>query len=135
MGGTVQDVKMVDPTLLAEGQRPGDRALLRASKCEECGRTEFPAHTTCPACASPSNQITLGPAGRLLGFTEVLHQPPGAELDVPYTIAVAAFDDVNLAVMGVLDHHMRSQDLEVGQPLEVTVVATRDSATYGFRLA
>jgi uncharacterized OB-fold protein len=128
-------VNLVDPTLLAEGQVAGDGALLRASKCGDCTRTEFPAHTVCPSCASASTEVLLGPAARLVSFTEVLHQPPGAEIDVPYTIVVAGFDADNLAVMGVLDHHVPSEELEVGQPLEVCVVPTRESATYGFRLA
>ncbi len=126
---------LVDPTLLAEGQEPGDSALLRASTCDGCGRSEFPAHTTCPSCTGASKEIILGPAARLVSFTEVLHQPPGAEIDVPYTIVVAGFDADNLAVMGVLDHHVPAEELEVGQPLEVCVVPTRASATYGFRLA
>lgn len=127
---------LVDASLLAEGSEPGDAALLRASTCDACGRTEFPAAgATCPNCAGPSREIALGPAAHLVNFTEVLHRPPGAEVDVPYTIAVAGFGASNVAVLGVLDHHVPSAELEIGQPLEVCVVATRTAATFGFRLS
>lgn len=131
----MQPTNLVDPSLLTEAREPGDRAFLRASTCDECGRTEFPAHEICPSCTTPSTVVPLGPTARLVSFTEVLHQPPGAEIDVPYTIVVAGFDSHNLAVMGVLDHHLPSGELEAGQSLEVCVIPTRESATYGFRLA
>ena len=127
--------RLINPTLLTEGSHPGDKALLRASKCEECGRTEFPAHSTCPACTALSTEVTLGPSARLVSFTEVLHQPPGADMDVPYTIVVAGFDGDNLAVIGVLDHHVSTDQLEVGQRLEACVVATGSASTFGFTLA
>ncbi len=107
---------------------------LRASRCPTCGRTEFPALDTCPACGAEAAPVALGPSATLAGFTEVLHPPPGAEVDVPYTIAVAAFADGNLAVMGLLDGHVPSGDLVVGARLEVCELATRTAAMYGFRL-
>ena len=113
--------------------RVGDVATLRASRCDDCGRTEFPARTSCPACAGRTVQIQLGPAARLQGFTAVLHSPPGADVDVPYTIAVAAFPE-NIAVLGLLDRHVSDSELSVGDSLEVCVVATRTKFTYGFRL-
>jgi uncharacterized OB-fold protein len=107
---------------------------LRASRCPACTRVEFPALTTCPACGSAAVSVTLGPTASIAGFTEVLHAPPGAEVDVPYTIAVAAFGDANLAVMGLLDQHVPCTELAIGDPLTVCVVATRTGSTYGFRV-
>ena len=69
----------------------GARLTLRGSRCTSCGRVEFPALTDCPADGDAVEYIELGPDAVLQGFTEVLHPPPGAEVDVPYTLAVAAF--------------------------------------------
>jgi uncharacterized OB-fold protein len=110
------------------------RITLHASVCPSCNRTEFPALTMCPTCGSDASPIGLGPDAVLAGFTEILHPPPGAGVEVPYTIAVAAFADANLAVMGLLDHHIPSDELMIGLPLEVCRVETRTDSTYGFRL-
>jgi uncharacterized OB-fold protein len=112
----------------------GGRITLQASTCPSCNRTEFPALTRCPTCGSDASPVGLGPNAVLAGFTEVLHSPPGAEVDVPYTIAIAAFADANLAVLGLLDHHVPSDELTFGLPLEVCRVETRTDSTYGFRL-
>ena len=125
----VLDSLVTDPTAAV-----GTTATLRASHCSACGRTEFPALTSCPACGAEASTIALGPEATLGGFTAVLHAPPGAAVDVPYTLAVATFADANLAVMGLLDQHVAPDELQIGQPLEVCIVATREATTYGFRL-
>ena len=112
---------------------PGTATALRGSQCRECGRTEFPRLAECPACGGGIDDVRLGPEATLAGFTEVLHPPPGALVEVPYTIALAAFAQ-NLTVMGVLDHHMAAVNLAIGTPLEVCVVEYGEGRTYGFRL-
>ena len=87
------------------GANPGQRVALRGSGCPSCHRVEFPALDVCPACGSDVHPVELGPEATLAGFTEVLHPPPGAQVDVPYTVAVAAFEE-NLAVLGLLDRHI-----------------------------
>jgi uncharacterized OB-fold protein len=113
---------------------PGERVALRGSGCPSCRRVEFPALDVCPACGSDVHPVELGPEAILAGFTEVLHPPPGAQVEVPYTVAVAAFEE-NLAVLGLLDRPTAVAELEVGLPLEVCVVPVGDRLTYGFRLA
>ena len=111
----------------------GSSVALRGSLCRSCGRVEFPALAACPACDGEIDHVPLGPDAVLSGFTEVLHPPPGALVDVPYTLAVAAFAE-NLSVLGLLDHHVPVAELEIGAPLEVCVVAFGGGATYGYRL-
>jgi uncharacterized OB-fold protein len=112
---------------------PGERVALRGSGCTSCRRVEFPPLEVCPACGSEVHPVQLGPGATLAGFTEVLHPPPGAQVEVPYTIAVAAFD-AHLAVLGLLDRHTAVAALEIGMPIEVCVVPVGDRRTYGFRL-
>jgi uncharacterized OB-fold protein len=129
----VSEVFVKDELVTDPSARAGDRTTVRASRCASCLRTEFPAIATCPACGAPSPAIALGPDAVLSGFTEVLHPPPGAQVEVPYTIAVAAFPE-NIAVMGLLDRHVPAGELELGQPVEVCVVPTGAGLTYGYRL-
>lgn len=120
--------------LLWEPLSAGKTARLRASRCSACGRTEFPAVDGCPACGAASEEIALGPTAVLRGFTEVLHAPPDAKLEVPYTVAVAGFPDANLAVMGLLAEHVPAAELAAGAPLEVCVLDYGAGLTYAFRL-
>jgi len=126
--------EVVRADLLWEPAELGAVVALRATTCGACGRTEFPSTHGCPACGGAVTEVALGPIGELRGFTEVLHPPPGAQVEVPYTLAVAAFPDADLAVLGLLDGHRPCDELAIGMPVEVCVVATGAGATYGFRL-
>lgn len=125
----------VNPDLLWEPLPAGSVAQLRASRCDSCGRAEFPAMDICPACGSEAEAVPLGPACKLTGSTEVLHAPPDAKVDVPYTVAVAGFADANLAVMGLLDSHIPVGELPLGTDLEVCVRDYGAGLTYAFRPA
>ena len=111
----------------------GSVVSLLASRCPRCSRAEFPALATCPACTTPTEPTTLGPDAILQGFTEVLHPPPGAKVEVPYTIGVAAFD-ANLAVMGLMESHHTVDQLRIGDALHVVLVAYGSDTTYGYRV-
>ena len=78
-----------------------DDGALLASTCSACGRPEFPARATCPACGADSVTAALPRTATLVGHTAVLHQPPGAKVEAPYAVGVARFPN-GLAVMGRL---------------------------------
>lgn len=89
----------------------------------------------CPVCLTATVDEPLGPRAELGGFTAVLHAPPGARVDVPYTIGVAAFAE-NLSVMGLMVDAIPLDELELGAPLQVQVVEPfAGGRTYGFRVA
>ncbi len=123
----VEDGLVADPEAAV-----GSRIALRASRCGTCGRIEFPALADCPAEGAAVEEVELGPDAVLHGFTEVLHAPPGAEVDVPYTLAVAAFAG-NLAVLGRLESHVPVDGLTIGDPVEVVMSTYRQGRTYAFR--
>ena len=113
---------------------PGSAAQLRATSCTSCGRTEFPAvDGPCPACGAATTERPLGPAAVLRGFTEVLHQPPGAAVQAPYTVAVGEFAE-GVSVMGLFVPHTPVDRLAVGDPLEVCIAEIPGARTYAFRL-
>ena len=111
----------------------GSVVTLSGSRCGSCGRVEFPALQSCPACGTQTDPAELGPEGTLHGFTEILHPPPDARVEVPYTIGVAAFDG-KLAVLGLMEEYHAVTDLHVGAPVRVVVVPYGGGTTYGYRL-
>jgi uncharacterized OB-fold protein len=119
------------PDLLVETT---EGLALRGSRCTSCRRAEFPARSICPACQSPSDPFPLGPHARLGSATSVLHAPPGAQVTVPYTVAVARFDG-NLSVLGLLDSDPGPEPPPPDTPLEVVSYVLDDgSVSYAFRL-
>jgi uncharacterized OB-fold protein len=113
--------------------QPGNLVTLCASRCTRCGRAEFPAKLTCPACGSESKSERLPNAGRLRGFTAVLHAPPGALVAVPYSLGVACFND-EINILGLLEGP--TDELTIGLPVETIAVApSEELLTYAFRLA
>jgi uncharacterized OB-fold protein len=120
--------------VLWEAAPDGSSTRLLASRCPSCDRVEFPALADCPTCNLPAVPTTLGPTARLHGCTEVLHAPPDALVDVPYTIAVAAFDEADIAVMGLLEDHLPVEELALGAALEVCTKTHDGGTTYAFRL-
>ncbi len=125
----VDSARVTDPS--GGGVVPGEPACLVASRCTACGRTEFPARALCPACGSTSPSELLPSAGRLVGFTAVLHPPPGTDVDVPYSIGVVEFDG-RIRVLGQVTDPV--DELEIG--LSVETVGQRvgpASLGYAFR--
>ena len=128
-------VRVVPTEAFDPGQEvvPGAVVELQASRCGACGRTEFPARTSCPACGAPAARTALGTRGRLCGFTSVLHPPPGSLVEVPYHVGVVELDGA-VRVMGLVDGP--ADALAVGLPVDtVARTAAQDLVTYGFRLA
>lgn len=126
---------LANPDLLWEEVPAGSVAQLRASRCRSCDRAEFPAMDSCPACGGEAAPIPLGPTCRLTGSTEVLHAPPDAKVQVPYTVVVAGFMEANLAVMGLLESHLPVEEIPLGSDLEVCVLDYGAGLTYAFRPA
>ena len=85
----------------------GSVVTLSGSRCGSCGRVEFPAlRVVSRLWDTDRSRPRSGPVGTLHGFTEILHPPPDARVEVPYTIGVAAFDG-KLAVLGLMEEYHR----------------------------
>ncbi|CAB5037968.1 unannotated protein [freshwater metagenome] len=110
----------------------GELVRLRASYCEACDRWEFPVRDYCPTCPAPVVVAALPGPARVVGFTAVMHAPPGSLVAVPYVLAVAAFLG-GISIMGVVDN-VELGDLEVGVLVDVIAAARGDIACYAYRL-
>ena len=75
-----------------------------------------------------------GPGGDARPLHRVLHQPPDAKVQAPYTVAVAAFDAAGIAVLGLLDRYTPGEQLRFGAKLHVTVLDYDGGSCYAFGL-
>jgi uncharacterized OB-fold protein len=124
----------VKPGLFTEAVQAGDEVHLRSSRCDACGRVEFPATPACVNCGGSTIPEDLPVEAVLVGFSSVQYAPPGALVPVPYHVGVARFGD-DLCVMGLLDGaDPTGSDLDFGRTLRTVAVAVDgDTLTYGFR--
>jgi uncharacterized protein len=124
---------VTDTVILMGSPVVGQEALLRASSCPDCGRWEFPHRDYCPGCGSRDVvEGSLGPRARVVGTTAVLHPPPGALVETPYTVALAAFPE-GVSVLGVvMDRGF--DDVPLGVDVVTTVVELDGRTGYQYRL-
>jgi len=123
----------LEPRLIAsagDAARPGEQLALAASRCDSCDRVDFPRRDTCPACSGGVSDVQLS-AGTLGGFTSVLHPPPGAQVETPYHLGVAAFPE-GISVLGQLLVGSL-EEVSTGDAVEVVATEVDGSATYAFR--
>jgi uncharacterized OB-fold protein len=113
-----------------EQPAPGQPIRLRASHCTGCDRWEFPALQYCPACSGPVEEAKLSGQAVVAGVSAVLHAPPGALVEAPYTVALAAFPE-GVAVLGVVTAPF--EDVALGQSLQTVGMQVGSRVGYGYR--
>jgi uncharacterized protein len=95
----------------------GTHAVLRITRCRECGSAWFPARTQCSTCASRNLTEELTPStGTAYASTVVQIGPP--RFQAPYVLAYVDVDGVR-----VLAHAQTSAALEPGTPVELRLAA------------
>lgn len=116
--------KFVD--LLAEGKVAG-------TKCKSCGKTYFPPRADCSNCLSSDMEwFEISGPGKLISFSTLMYAPTGFEEDLPYTIALAQFDDVK--IFGRMSKDLKEEDLKIGMDLEVVPVKLQgEKVAYEFK--
>jgi uncharacterized OB-fold protein len=132
------------PALAAElftpgaAPEPGQPVRLRASRCQACGRWEFPARDYCPRC--DEDAAGHGPHGEVVadqlsseavvsGFTAILHAPPGALIQTPYTVVLAAHPE-GVSVIGVLLAGF--DEVTAGQAVHTVGLQVGDRVGFGY---
>jgi len=130
----VTEVKWVNASgMLHESSgtlEPGSPVRLKASHCAACVRWEFPARSYCPTCGLAPTVKPLSETAHVIGFSAVLHQPPGALIQAPYAVALAAFPE-GVAVLGTVpgvDH----ADLMIGDSVSTVAVQVGNSIEYAY---
>jgi uncharacterized OB-fold protein len=118
--------KFVD--LLDEGKVAGTR-------CTKCGTAFFPPRADCYGCLSSDMEwFEISGLGELLSFSTLFYAPTGFEGDLPYTIAVVRFGD--LQIFGRMSKEMKEEEMEIGMALEVAPVRLKGGkVSYEFRKA
>ena len=110
---------------------PGAPIALVASRCEQCGRHEFPAHEICPACGGSASRVRLSRAARVSQWTTVNHPPPGGLVEVPYSVAVADFPE-GISVLGPVRKDEPAREVALGHQVEVVAVEVGERIGYAF---
>lgn len=133
MTESMPELLATDPKLFEAGSVPVIDApvRLRASRCLQCQRWEFPALAYCPGCGGQVADDLLSTAATVVGMTAVLHAPPGAEIETPYTVALAAFVE-GIVIMGVVSAPF--DEVSIGQSLTTVGVKVGDRVGYGYQL-
>jgi uncharacterized protein len=104
----------------------GDVVTLLGARCRRCGRYQFPAGTTCSACAGDDVEpVRLSPAGTLWGWTTVHTAPPGYEGPVPFGFGVVELPE-GLRVITRLEA-TDVDALRFGMPMRADVAALHDN--------
>ena len=114
-----------------------DPPRLLGSRCEACGRFQFPRQDTCPYCGAPgASAVELSGTGRLWTWTAVTTAPPGYRGEVPYGFGVVELPE-GLRVVTRLTEADPAR-LVAGQPMSLVVVpvdvddAGNQVVTYAF---
>ena len=111
---------------------PGSTVRLRASHCPDCDRWEFPGRVYCPACPGKPRVEALSETAEIIGFSAVLHQPPGALVQAPYSVALAAFPE-GVAVLGTVGGVAYDQ-LSIGDRVTTVATVVGGSIEYSYAL-
>jgi len=98
----------------------GDPPRLLGGRCGACGHHHFPLGHVCPYCSSPATEeVALGPEGRLWAWTAVTHPPPGYRGAVPYGFGVVELPEGLRVVTRLTEadpHRLRA-----GQPVHLVL--------------
>jgi uncharacterized OB-fold protein len=105
-------------------RRLREERRLATTRCEPCGRTEFPPRERCPACGADETWVELPLEGRLHAFTT---QETAIRFAAPAVLALAELGDV--VVPGIAEAGY--DELSIGQRVRVEL---RDEPQTGMTL-
>lgn len=106
------------------------------TKCKGCDTIYSPPQMNCAICnTSDMEWLEVKGKGRLISYTTVYFAPSGFEDDLPYTLALAEFEE-GINVFGRLSKEIAQDEIESGMELKlVPVVLPGDRISYEFKKA
>jgi uncharacterized OB-fold protein len=106
-----------------------------STTCKGCGAVFFPPRADCSQCLSSDMEwAEVTGQGDLISFSKLQYGPVGFEDDLPYTIAVADFND--LKVFGRISKELSDDEIQVGMKVTVAPLALGgDRILYEFKKA
>ena len=110
-----------------------DEGKVAGTKCKSCGNKYFPPRADCSNClARDMEGFEISGPGKLISFSTLIYAPTGFEADLPYTIALADFDDVK--VFGRMSKDLKEEDMKIGMDLKVVPVKLQgEKVAYEFK--
>jgi len=110
-----------------------DEGKVAGTKCKSCGNKYFPPRADCSNClARDMEWFEISGPGKLISFSTLIYAPTGFEADLPYTIALADFDDVK--VFGRMSKDLKEEDMKIGMDLKVVPVKLQgEKVAYEFK--
>lgn len=89
------------------------------TRCKQCAKTFFPPRADCHACLSSDMEwFEIAGNGKLITFSKLQYGPVGFEGDLPYTIAVAQFNDGK--VFGRMSKEIPEGEITIGMAVTVS---------------
>jgi len=110
-----------------------DEGKVAGTRCKRCGAAFFPPRADCYECLSSDVEwFEISGPGELLSFSTLFYAPTGFEGDLPYTIAVVRFGE--LQIFGRMSKGMKEEEMEIGMVLEVIPIRLEGGkVSYEFR--
>jgi len=112
-----------------------DQGKVAGTQCKSCGKKYFPPRADCSNCLSSDMEwFGISGPGKLISFSTLIYAPTGFEEDLPYTIALADFDDIK--VFGRMSKDLKEEDMKIGMDLKVVPVKLQgEKVAYEFKKA
>jgi uncharacterized protein len=113
-----------------------DKGILAGTKCKKCGAIYFPPRMDCSQCLSAEMEWSeVKGKGKLISYSTLIYAPTGFEGDLPYTIALAEFEN-GMKVFGRLSKELKDEEIAIGMELKYHVVKLQnDRLLYEFQKA
>lgn len=119
---------------LAEYHAGLARDELRVTRCDECGRVEFPPRAVCPQCSAPGSAswVTASGRGHVWSFV-TFHKRYLAEPapQPPYNVAVVQLVEGPRLITNIVSADLT--EIRVGMPVEAVFETREGTAAVRFR--
>ena len=98
------------------------RYNLVGTKCDNCGKVDFPPRSVCPECGRKSvgkmKTIKLEGKGTVVTYTTIYDAPSQFDMQKPYTMAIIEMDEGVRLTSQIID--VKPEDVKIGMKVRAT---------------
>lgn len=102
-----------------------EQGKIMGSRCKSCHRVYFPPRADCDCLSGEMEWMQFGGDCILLTYTTLHFAPAGFRDEVPYTVAVAQFDE-GPTVFARLSPSIKQEEIKIGMKLKLEPVKLSD---------